>query len=206
MYTITGAEFVKSSVKVGDCPKAPFPEFAFIGRSNVGKSTLINMLVNHKKLAKTSSTPGKTQLINHFLINNSWFLTDLPGFGFAKVPLKEKAKWDKMIRQYLLERKQLMFTFFLVDIRHEPQTIDLNFIEWMGENQLPFAITFTKADKLNKVKTKQNINNFLKTLSESWDPLPPVFLSSGVDATGREEILDYIDKYRKLFDPKILFH
>ncbi len=206
MYTITGAEFVKSSVKVGDCPKAPFPEFAFIGRSNVGKSTLINMLVNHKKLAKTSSTPGKTKLINHFLINNSWFLTDLPGFGFAKVPLKEKAKWNKMILQYLLERKQLMCTFFLIDIRHKPQTIDMNFMKWMGEKQLPFAITFTKADKLNKVKIKENINIFKSTLSETWEPLPPLFVSSGINTTGRDEILAFIDDCRKLFNPKGLLY
>lgn len=205
MTTITTAEFVKSSTSVGDCPRAPFPEFAFIGRSNVGKSTLINMLVNKKKLAKTSSTPGKTQVINHFIINNSWFLTDLPGFGFAKVPLKEKESWDKMIKQYLLNRKQLMSTFFLIDIRHKPQKIDLNFLQWMGENQLPFAIVFTKSDKLNRANVEKNHNIYLKKLTEHWEPLPPGFISSGVNNTGRNEILTYIDECRKLFDPKALY-
>lgn len=205
MFTITSAEFIKSSTNVNDCPKAPFPEFAFIGRSNVGKSTLINMLINRKKLAKTSSTPGKTQLINHFLINNSWHLTDLPGFGFAKVPVKEKAKWDKMIRQYLLNRKQLMCTFFLIDIRHKPQKIDLSFLQWMGENQLPFAIIFTKTDKLNKANVDKNLNLYKNKLSEEWEPLPPVFISSGVEATGKNKILEYISECRKLFDPKVLY-
>ncbi len=206
MFTIDNAEFIKSSASINDCPKAPFPEFAFIGRSNVGKSTLINMLVNRKKLAKTSSTPGKTQLINHFLINNSWFLTDLPGFGFAKVPKTEKAKWDKMIKQYLTQRKQLMSTFFLIDIRHEPQAIDIEFLYCMGENQLPFVVTYTKADKINKAKIKQNINNFEKKLAEFWEPLPPSFVSSAIKATGRDEILTYIDKCRKLFNPKAIQH
>ncbi len=201
MFSINSAEFIKSSTKLSDCPEAKLPEFSFIGRSNVGKSTFINMLVNRKNLAKTSSTPGKTQLINHFLINSSWYLTDLPGFGFAKAPLPEKKKWEKMINQYLLQRKQLLCTFFLVDIRHEPQSIDMNFMQWMGKNRLPFAIVFTKIDKISRYKIEKNTNSYLEKLSEIWDPLPPVFVSSGKTASGRNEILHYINECIKLFDP-----
>jgi len=197
---INSAEFIKSSTKTSDCPQSLLPEFAFIGRSNVGKSTLINMLINQRKLAKTSSTPGKTQLINHFLINESWYLVDLPGLGFAKAPIKEKKKWEKMLKEYLLQRKQLMCTFFLVDIRHSAQKIDMEFMKWMGTNQLPFAIIFTKTDKLSKNKINKNINNYLKQLSEDWEPLPPVFVSSGIEAVGRDEILSYIDDCQKLFN------
>jgi len=201
---INSADFIKSSSKITECPEVPLPEFAFIGRSNVGKSSLINMLTNKKKLAKTSSTPGKTKLINHFLINNSWHIVDLPGFGFAKAPKKEKEKWQTMICDYITQRKQLLSTFFLIDIRHEPQTIDLNFLIWMGKNQLPFAITFTKTDKINKEKVKTNIDKYSKILSEYFEPLPKIFKTSATKSSGRDELLEYIYECKKVFDPKLL--
>jgi GTP-binding protein len=192
---IKSAEFIKSSSHYKDCPDKNLPEYAFIGRSNVGKSSLINMITGYGKLAKTSATPGKTQLINHFLINNSWFLTDLPGFGFAKVPKKLKEKWEKMIRDYLMKRENLICTFLLVDSRHEPQKNDLEFMQWMGEQEISFVIIFTKADKQSSTKLDSAIALYKKTLQESWDPLPEMFITSAESNMGKEEILRFISKY-----------
>ncbi len=191
---IKSAEFIKSSTHLKDCPVSTRPEYAFIGRSNVGKSSLINMITGFGKLAKTSATPGKTQLINHFLINNSWFLTDLPGFGFAKVPKKIKSSWEQMIRNYLLKRENLACTFLLIDVRLEPQKNDLEFIEWMGGKQIPFVIIFTKSDKLGNTKLETHITSYKKKLSESWEPLPDIFISSSEDKRGKEEVLEFIEQ------------
>ena len=196
---IAQAEFVKSSVTYRDCPPPSFPEYAFIGRSNVGKSSLINMLTNHKKLAKISSTPGKTQLINHFLINGSWYLTDLPGFGFAKVPLQIKKKWEKMIKDYLENRENLICTFLLIDIRHEPLANDMQFLDWLGTRQLPFHIVFTKSDKLGKNKLQSNLVAYGKRFSQTWDPLPPHIVSSSENGLGKEEILKKISEWNAGF-------
>lgn len=190
---IKQAEFVISNTDVRKCPEGDMPEFAFIGRSNVGKSSLINMLTKHKGLAKTSSTPGKTLLINHFLINKSWYLVDLPGYGYAKRSKKEVAKLDQMIRGYILQREQMVNVFVLVDSRHEPQAIDLEFIDWLGQSGVPFAIVFTKTDKLSGGKVSQNIANYKKKLQETWEELPPMFLTSSESRQGRDELLDYID-------------
>lgn len=194
---IKSAEFTISSSRADMCPKSDIPEYAFIGRSNVGKSSLINMLTKKPKLAMTSSTPGKTLLINHFLINKEWFLVDLPGYGFALRGKKMMEKIKNLIEYYVLEREQLTCLFVLIDSRHEPQKIDLEFIEWLGENGVPFAIIFTKADKQTIGKTKQNVNNYLNKLKEQWEELPPHFISSSENGTGRQEILDYIDSINK---------
>lgn len=194
---IKTAEFTLSSPKESMCPKDTKPEYAFIGRSNVGKSSLINMLARNKKLAKTSSTPGKTLLINHFLINREWYLVDLPGYGFAKRSKTEIAKLDQMIRGYILEREQLVNVFVLVDIRLEPQKIDLEFINWLGISSIPFAIIFTKADKLSESKVKANVDAYVKTMLESWEEMPPYFITSAEKACGRDEVLDYIDSINK---------
>lgn len=194
---IKSAEFTISSSRADMCPKSDIPEYAFIGRSNVGKSSLINMLTKKPKLAMTSSTPGKTLLINHFLINKEWFLVDLPGYGFALRGKKMMEKIKNLIEYYVLEREQLTCLFVLIDSRHEPQKIDLEFIEWLGENGVPFAIIFTKADKQTVGKTKQNVNNYLNKLKEQWEELPPHFVSSSENGTGRQEILDYIDGINK---------
>ena len=194
---IKKAEFVLSAPRESMCPKDTKPEYAFIGRSNVGKSSLINMLTNNKKLAKTSATPGKTLLINHFIINNEWYLVDLPGYGFAKRSKKEVQKLEQMINGYILQRQQLVNVFLLVDIRLEPQMIDLDFIEWLGTSSIPFAIVFTKADKLSAAKVSQNVEAYKKTLSETWDELPPYFVTSSEKKTGRDDILDYIDQINK---------
>jgi GTP-binding protein len=194
---IHSAEFISSATHYKDCPQNPFPEYAFMGRSNVGKSSLINMLTRHSKLAKTSSTPGKTQLINHFLINQSWYLADLPGFGFAKVSKKTKEKWDKMIRDYLIKRENLICSFLLIDSRLEPQKIDLENLQFFGEKGLPFAIVFTKADKLSSTVLQSNIARYKKKLSELWDPLPTIFISSSEKNAGREEILEFIHVHNK---------
>lgn len=194
---IKSAEFTISSSRADMCPKSDIPEYAFIGRSNVGKSSLINMLTKRPKLAMTSSTPGKTLLINHFLINKEWFLVDLPGYGFALRGKKMMEKIKNLIEYYVLEREQLTCLFVLIDSRHEPQKIDLEFIEWLGENGVPFAIIFTKADKQTIGKTKQNVNNYLNKLKEQWEELPPYFISSSENGTGRQEILDYIDSINK---------
>lgn len=179
---------------VGMCPKDTKPEYAFIGRSNVGKSSLINMLTNNKRLAKTSSTPGKTLLINHFIINKEWYLVDLPGYGFAKRSKKEVDKLDQMIRGYILQREQLVNVFVLVDIRLEPQKIDLEFIEWLGLSGIPFSILFTKADKLTANKANQAVETYRQKLMETWEELPPMFVTSAEKKTGRSEVLDYIEK------------
>lgn len=182
---------------VSVCPKDNKPEYAFIGRSNVGKSSLINMLTNNKRLAKTSSTPGKTLLINHFIINNEWYLVDLPGYGFAKRSKKEIDRLDQMIRGYILQREQLVNVFVLVDIRLEPQKIDLEFIEWLGLSSIPFSIVFTKADKLSASKAAQMVEAYKKTLLDTWEELPPIFITSAEKRQGRDEVLDYIDQINK---------
>ena len=179
------------------CPKDTKPEYAFIGRSNVGKSSLINMLTNNRKLAKTSSTPGKTLLINHFIINKEWYLVDLPGYGFAKRSKKEVDRLDQMIRGYILQREQLVNVFVLVDIRLEPQKIDLEFIDWLGLSSIPFAIVFTKADKLSPNKARQAVEAYKQKLLETWEELPPVFITSAEKKEGRDDVLDYIDQINK---------
>ena len=194
MMEIKTAEFTLSAPMVSMCPQDTKPEYAFIGRSNVGKSSLINMLTNHKKLAKTSQTPGKTLLINHFIINKEWYLVDLPGYGYAKRSKKEVDKLDQMIRGYILQREQLVNVFVLVDVRLEPQKIDLEFIEWLGLSSVPFAIVFTKADKLTPNKARQAVEAYKKTLLETWEELPPIFLTSAEKKEGRDEVLDYIEQ------------
>lgn len=191
--TIKTAEFLVSSATVEQCPPSTLPEYAFIGRSNVGKSSLINMLTGHGRLAKTSSTPGKTVLINHFIINRQWHLVDLPGYGFAKRSKKQQEKFEQMISGYILRREQMTSLFVLIDIRHEPQRIDLEFIEWLGENGVPFAIIFTKADKLSRAKAGANVAAFMKKLEEQWEELPPHFVTSSETRQGRDELLQYID-------------
>lgn len=191
---IKKAEFLISSPTIDKCPKDNRIEYAFIGRSNVGKSSLINMLCNHKGLSKTSSTPGKTLLINHFLINDEWYLVDLPGYGFAKRSKKVQADIEKMINTYILQREQLVNLFVLIDIRHEQQKIDRAFIDWLGENEIPFTIVFTKADKLGPVKAKANAAQWMEQLKDAWEELPPYFITSSEKRTGREELLAYIDK------------
>lgn len=194
---IKTAEFTLSSPNVGMCPKDTKPEYAFIGRSNVGKSSLINMLSRNKKLAKTSATPGKTLLINHFLMNREWYLVDLPGYGFAKRSKSEIAKLDQMIRGYILGREQLVNVFVLVDIRHEAQNIDLEFINWLGVSSIPFAIVFTKADKLSESKVKANVNAYVSKMLETWEDMPPYFITSSKKARGRDEVLGYIEEINK---------
>lgn len=190
---IKTAKFVISSSNVSMCPKDIKPEYAFIGRSNVGKSSLINMLCNHKGLAKTSSTPGKTLLINHFLINNGWYIVDLPGYGFAKRSKKVQQQLDNMIRSYILQRQQLVNVFVLIDIRHEQQKIDREFIDWLGASSIPFSIIFTKADKLTVGKARENVRKWMESLKDTWEELPPYFVTSSDKRKGREEVLDYID-------------
>ena len=194
---IKTAEFVKSSTKHTECPKAPFPEYAFIGRSNVGKSSLINTLVGHKGLAKISATPGKTRLLNHFLINSSWFLCDLPGYGFAKVSKTIREKWDGIIKSYLLNRRNLVNTFLLIDVRHEALKNDLDFLNWIGEHGLPVTLVFTKSDKLSKTKVQTQLSAYEQKLAEYWDPLPPYVLTSSKTGEGRQEILKSIATWNK---------
>jgi GTP-binding protein len=191
---IKTAEFICSSPKVQSCPKDNLPEYAFIGRSNVGKSTLINILTNQLKLAKTSGTPGKTQLINHFLINNSWYLVDLPGYGYAKASKNNKKNFSEIIEQYILKRESLHCLFVLIDSRHKPLKIDIDFINWLGNHMIAFAIVFTKTDKLSANQLKENQLLFEKELLENWDELPPFYNTSSVHNVGREDILNYIDK------------
>lgn len=194
---ITSAEFVVSNSRADMCPQTHLPEYAFIGRSNVGKSSLINMLTKNPKLAMTSATPGKTLLINHFLINKKWYLVDLPGYGYAQRGKKMMEKIQKLIEYYVLEREQMTCLLVLIDSRLEPQRIDLEFIEWLGENGIPFALIFTKADKQSAGKTKASVNRFLDTLKEQWEELPPHFISSSENKTGRQEILDYIEQVNR---------
>ena len=195
---IKKSEFKISSAKISQCPKDNLMEFAFIGRSNVGKSSLINMLCNHKNLAKTSATPGKTLLINHFLIeskpDNQWYIIDLPGYGFAKRSKKVQDEIENMISTYILQREQLANVFLLIDIRHDPQKIDREFMDWLGENGVPFSIVFTKADKLGPVKARQNAEKYMKTLLDVWEELPPYFITSSEKKQGRDEVLDYIEQ------------
>lgn len=191
--TIKSAEYTISSARVEQCPAGSLPEFAFIGRSNVGKSSLINMLTGRERLAKTSATPGKTILINHFVINGSWYLVDLPGYGYAKRGMQQRDELQRMITGYILRREQMMNLFLLIDSRHEPQRIDMEFIEWLGENGIPFSIVFTKADKLSKGKLAANVKHYLAELSKQWEELPPYFITSSETRQGREELLDYIE-------------
>lgn len=186
------AEFAISSPSVQACPKTTEAEYAFIGRSNVGKSSLINMLTNHNGLAKTSSMPGKTMLINHFRINDDWYLVDLPGYGYAKRSKKEQDKLVEMIRNYVLYREQMLNLFVLIDSRHKPQRIDMEFIEWLGENGIPFSIVFTKADKLSRSQLHSNVKAYLASLEAQWEELPPYFITSAESRMGRDEVLDYI--------------
>ena len=194
---IKKSEFTISSATVSQGPKDTKPEFAFIGRSNVGKSSLINMLCNRKGLAKTSATPGKTLLINHFIINNEWYLVDLPGYGFAKRSKTVQKKLDQMITSYILQREQLVNTFVLIDIRHDPMKIDTDFINWLGESSVPFSIIFTKADKLGPVKAKQNAGKWMAALKDQWEELPPYFITSSEKRTGKDEVLTYIEDILK---------
>ncbi len=191
---ISSAEFVMSNSDVAKCPKDPFPEYAFIGRSNVGKSSLINMLTNRKSLAKTSGRPGKTQLINHFVINKKWFLVDLPGYGYARVSKSSKKVFQRFITDYFKNRKQLISAFILVDSRHEPQKIDLEFMEWMGINNIPFSIIFTKADKLSKNKLTPQIEAYKKSMLQFWEEMPNYFITSSTSNLGKDEILNYIEE------------
>lgn len=198
---IKSADFFISSGRADQCPQdSKLPEYAFIGRSNVGKSSLINMLTGRKALAKTSSTPGKTMLINHFIINNEWYLVDLPGYGFARRGKKEMEKFRNLIEYYILERQQLTCLFVLIDSRLPPQKIDLEFIQWLGEEGIPFCIVFTKADKNKTGELKKNVQGFLKKLQEEWEELPMHFVTSSEKGTGRIELLDYIDEINNGLD------
>ena len=190
---IKKAEFVMSNSQVSKCPKENLPEYAFIGRSNVGKSSLINMLTNQKSLAKTSARPGKTQLINHFKIDNSWFLVDLPGYGYARVSKTTKKVFQQFITKYFEERTQLVSAFVLVDVRHEPQKIDVAFMQWLGEHNIPFAIIFTKADKLKPLAIERNVAAYQQVLLETWEEFPPYFVTSAENRVGKEELINYIE-------------
>lgn len=194
---IKSAEFIVSNTDPQKCPTTNMPEFAFIGRSNVGKSSLINMLVNRKNLAKTSSTPGKTQTINHFSINNAWYLVDLPGYGYASVGRSARQAWPLMIERYIKNRETLQNTFVLIDSRLEPQANDLDFVNWIGKQQLPFSLVFTKIDKLKKSHLTKTTEAWVKQLRLTWEELPPVFFTSAEKKTGREEILEYMETILK---------
>ncbi|SEL11580.1 GTP-binding protein [Aquimarina amphilecti] len=191
---ISSAEFVMSNSDVAKCPKNNLPEYAFIGRSNVGKSSLINMLTSRKSLAKTSGRPGKTQLINHFIINKNWFLVDLPGYGYARVSKSSKKVFQKFITAYFSKRTQLVSAFVLVDSRHEPQKIDLEFMQWLGENQIPFSIIFTKADKLTKTKLPNQIEAYKNEMLKYWEEMPNYFITSSSSGFGKDEVLNYIEE------------
>ena len=186
------AKYASSCTEWEKCPETNLPEYAFIGRSNVGKSSLINMLTGTRGLARTSNTPGKTRLINHFIIDSAWYLVDLPGYGFARVGKKDRAEWESMIRHYLTNRANLVYIFLLIDIRLEPQQSDLSFMRWMAVKQLPFVLVFTKADKLSKDKLRKSQQRYLDTLNEEWEELPPIYVTSSVDKVGRDFILTLI--------------
>ncbi|AHJ98111.1 ribosome biogenesis GTP-binding protein YihA/YsxC [Hymenobacter swuensis] len=194
---IQDAKFLMSNSRVEDCPAPTLPEYAFIGRSNVGKSSLINMLTNHKGLAKTSSQPGKTQLINHFIINNNWYLVDLPGYGYAKVSKDSRVKWQRMINFYLRKRENLACVFVLVDSRHSPQAVDLEFMEQLGSEGIPFVMVFTKADKQSGTRTQQNVLDYIQKMEETWDEVPRHFVTSAEEKTGRDEVLDFIQEINR---------
>ncbi len=201
---IHSADFVISNTDVSKCPKEQLPEYAFIGRSNVGKSSLINMLTNKSKLAKTSGKPGKTQLINHFKINKNWFLVDLPGYGYAKVSKSKRQSFQEFIKDYFLKREQLVCTFVLVDSRHEPQKIDMEFMEFLGENGIPFCIVFTKSDKLKLSELNRNIQNYVKKMTSTiWEEMPPYFITSAVSSNGKEKLLSYIDEINNRLDKNL---
>ena len=191
---IKSAEFVISNSRVEKCPTTGLPEYAFIGRSNVGKSSLINMLTARKGLAMTSQKPGKTQLINHFIINDAWYLVDLPGYGYARLGKDSRDSLSRMIEDYVLERKELVLLFVLLDCRHDPQKIDLEFIQWLGEEGVPFALVFTKADKLSKGRLAANVESYKAKLREEWEELPPIFVTSSEERMGRDELLGYIEE------------
>lgn len=199
---ITSAEFVISNTDVKKCPGGTFPEYAFIGRSNVGKSSLINMLTGRKGLAMTSATPGKTMLINHFLINKSWYIVDLPGYGYARRGQKGKSQIQRIIEDYILEREQMTNLFLLIDSRLEPQVIDIEFMGWLGEHGVPFSIVFTKGDKLKGGRLNTNIQQYLKKLKEQWEELPPYFVTSSENRMGKNELLDYIESINKELNTK----
>ncbi len=199
---IKEANFVVSNTDVKKCPEPNLPEYAFIGRSNVGKSSLINRITNKKTLAKTSGKPGKTRLINHFLINNEWYLVDLPGYGYAQVPLKERKKLEQIIQKYILQRENLYCLFVLIDSRLEPQKADLDFMEWLGISEIPFSIVFTKTDKLKPQELENNLKNYESKIFETWEIMPGYFISSAETGAGTEEILDFIDSVNKNDDNK----
>ena len=196
---VAHAEFVVSNTNVDLCPKTNLPEYAFIGRSNVGKSSLINMLCNKKKLAKTSSRPGKTQLINHFLINKKWYLVDLPGYGYARASKTQKKTFQKFIIDYFIKRKELVSSFLLIDLRHNPQPIDMDFLRWLGENFIPFSIVFTKADKINEKDLERKVSDYLLKLKEEWESLPQYFVTSSEKKLGQESIMKYIQQVNENF-------
>jgi len=199
---ITSAEFVISNTDVKKCPPGILPEYAFIGRSNVGKSSLINMLTGRKGLAMTSATPGKTMLINHFLINKSWYIVDLPGYGYARRGQKGKSQIQRIIEDYILEREQMTNLFVLIDSRLDPQVIDIKFMGWLGEHGIPFSIVFTKGDKLKGGRLNSNIQQYLKKLKEQWEELPPYFMTSSENRMGKKELLDYIESINKELNTK----
>ena len=198
---IKSAEFVVSNQDVAKCPNNHIPEYAFIGRSNVGKSSLINMLTSRKNLAKTSGRPGKTQLINHFIINSNWYLVDLPGYGYARVSKSEKKTFQKFITEYFEQRRQLVCAFVLVDIRHEPQPIDLSFMEWLGEHNIPFTIIFTKADKLKPKAIEKHVEDYKKVLLETWEEMPQYFITSSSKDIGKDELLNFIETINDSLKP-----
>ena len=199
---ITSAEFVISNTDVKKCPPGILPEYAFIGRSNVGKSSLINMMTGRKGLAMTSATPGKTMLINHFLINKSWYIVDLPGYGYARRGQKGKSQIQRIIEDYILEREQMTNLFVLIDSRLDPQVIDIEFMGWLGEHGIPFSIVFTKGDKLKGGRLNSNIQQYLKKLKEQWEELPPYFVTSSENRMGKKELLDYIESINKELNTK----